>query len=91
MVWIDILMAIAMSYALLSLAANIVMIADIGIYGFKYLDKFLNPITIYKTNNVNKFGCILLCLFFNIFFIIVAVLFWLYVLCTFGRDVNHNE
>jgi hypothetical protein len=44
-----------------------------------------NPIQVYKDNNVNWFGCILLVLVTHIIFIIPAIVYWFYKLCTVGR------
>ena len=49
------------------------------------MDKLLNPITIYKTTNVNVLGCIALTLLYHLVFIWYAPFYWIYKLCTVGR------
>ena len=49
-------------------------------------DEVYNPIIIYKHYKVNYFGCFLLTLFFHIIFLLPAPFFWLYKLCTVGRE-----
>ena len=44
-----------------------------------------DSIQVYKDNNVNWFGCILLVLVTHILFIIPAIDYWFYKLCTVGR------
>ena len=49
--------------------------------GFQYL----NPTVIYKNLKVNKIGCTLLTIANSLVCPIATILFWIYVLCTFGR------
>lgn len=44
-----------------------------------------NPIRVYKENNVNWFGCIMLVLLAHILFLPIAIIYWIYKLCTIGR------
>ena len=45
----------------------------------------INPVEIYKENNVNIFGCILLTLLGHLMFPYYAIIYWIYKLCTIGR------
>jgi hypothetical protein len=65
--------------------ANCIMIIEAGIGGPARVDEFLNPKTLYKNHKVNRFGCIMLTIFYHIVFCIHAIWFWFYKLCTFGR------
>lgn len=47
---------------------------------------YLNPYIVYETVKVNLFGAWLIAILCNIIFIWLAVFYWIYVLCTFGRD-----
>ena len=51
-------------------------------YGFAWL----NPLFIYKHIGVNWFGASLLALIANVIFLPYAILYWLYKLCTVGRN-----
>lgn len=44
-----------------------------------------NPIQVYKSYKVNWFGCIMLVLLAHTLFLIMAVVYWFYKLCTVGR------
>lgn len=44
-----------------------------------------NPIRVYKENNINWFGCIMLVLLAHILFLPIAIIYWIYKLCTVGR------
>ena len=47
--------------------------------------RFVNPLFIYEQVKVNWFGCILITVILHILLPVVAVLYWLYKLCTVGR------
>ena len=47
--------------------------------------QYLNPIVIYTNLKVNKIGCTLLTIINSLICPIATILFWIYVLCTFGR------
>lgn len=53
--------------------------------GNKSIAGLLNPIAIYKNIKVNVFGCMLLTVLGNVFFIWIAPFYWIYKLCTVGR------
>ena len=44
-----------------------------------------NPIQVYKSYKVNWFGCIMLVLLAHTLFLIMAIVYWFYRLCTVGR------
>ena len=44
-----------------------------------------NPIRVYKENNVNWLGCIMLVLLAHFLFLPIAIIYWIYKLCTVGR------
>lgn len=67
------------------LIANFIMIIMAGVEGPAFVDKFLNPKTIYENHKVNKFGCVMLTLFYHIVFCVHTIWFWFYKLCTVGR------
>lgn len=46
---------------------------------------FLNPNVLYKTGEVNWFGAYFLGVLFSIIFLPMAMIYWLYKLCTVGR------
>ena len=46
---------------------------------------FFNPFVIYKKRKVNWFGALLIAIIFNIMFPFVALLYWIYKICTVGR------
>ena len=78
-----ILIPIVLGYFMI--IGNFLMLVAVGIQGVELIDGFLNPKTIYENRRVNKFGCTMLTLFFNVFFIVHAIWFWFYKLCTVGR------
>ena len=82
---IEFLIAIPLVFGLCMVIGNFVMLIEVGVEGVAKIDEFLNPKTIYKNRKVNKFGCTMLTLFFNVFFIVHAIWFWFYKLCTVGR------
>lgn len=49
------------------------------------MENGFNPIRVYKENNVNWFGCIMLVLLAHILFLPIAIIYWFYILCTYGR------
>jgi hypothetical protein len=50
--------------------------------------QFVNPKWIYENYNVNRFGAIFLSILFGLICPIGTAIYWLYKLCTFGRDKN---
>lgn len=52
-----------------------------------------NPIQVYKDCNVNWFGCAMLVLSAHTLFLIAAIVYWFYKLCTCGREKGekHND
>ena len=48
--------------------------------------EFMNPMFVYKYARVNCFGAIALSLFYSALFPVGAVGYWVYKLCTFGRN-----
>jgi hypothetical protein len=46
---------------------------------------FVNPIVIYNKIKVNWFGAFLIAIIHNICYIIPAVCYWIYKICTVGR------
>lgn len=55
---------------------------------FYPLDKrcIFRPDVIYELFNVNFFSCVMLTLLFNLICPIVSIVYWIYKLCTIGRD-----
>lgn len=51
----------------------------------KEMEAGFNPIQVYKDYNVNWFGCIMLVLLAHILFLLIAIVYWFYKLCTIGR------
>lgn len=47
--------------------------------------EFMNPMFVYKYAHVNRFGAIVLSLFYSVLFPMGAVGYWFYKLCTVGR------
>lgn len=47
---------------------------------------WVNPLVIYKGMHVNWFGAILLAVIANVMSLPFALLYWLYKLCTVGRN-----
>ena len=45
----------------------------------------VNPINVYDEVKVNWFGAWLIAIFCNIVFTVLAVMYWVWLLCTFGR------
>lgn len=50
------------------------------------LREIFNPKGIYENINVNRFGCTVLTIFFNLLCPILAGGYWFYWLCTVGRS-----
>ena len=48
--------------------------------------EFVNPTHIYKYNHVNWFGAFVVAIIYNALCPIGAAIYWLYKLCTVGRD-----
>lgn len=49
------------------------------------METSFNPIRVYKENNVNWLGCIMLVLLAHILFLPISLIYWFYKLCTCGR------
>lgn len=47
--------------------------------------EFVNPCFIYKYNNVNWFGAIMVCIVYSLAMPACTVCYWFYKLCTVGR------
>jgi hypothetical protein len=47
---------------------------------------FVNPKVIYNSIKVNWFGAYFLAVVLNIIFPVISILYWLYKVCTIGRD-----
>lgn len=61
---------------------NIILLFNLSI---KEMESAFNPIQVYKDNNVNWFGCIMLVLLAHVLFLPIAIVYWFYKLCTVGR------
>ena len=57
-----------------------------GAIDMAYGWEFVNPIHIYKYNKVNWFGVIIVALVYNALCPIGSICYWLYKLCTIGRE-----
>ena len=65
------------------------MIVGIGeVDNLEYADgfSFVNPCFIYEYTNVNWFGAILITIFYSLMMPICTAGYWLYKLCTVGRE-----
>ena len=51
----------------------------------EYMETSFNPIRVYKEDNANWLGCIILVLLAHILFLPIAIIYWIYKLCTVGR------
>lgn len=61
---------------------NVIFLFNLSI---ENMEEAFNPIQVYEENNVNWFGCIMLVLLAHILFLPIAIIYWIYKLCTFGR------
>ena len=61
---------------------NVILFFNLSI---EIMESGFNPIQVYKENNVNWFGCIMLVLLAHILFLPIAIIYWFYKLCTCGR------
>lgn len=57
----------------------------IGALGMANGWEFVNPVHVYKYNQVNWFGAVLVALIYNIICPIGSACYWFYKICTFGR------
>ena len=64
---------------------QVVNMLNSGNYTMEEMATGFNPIQVYKSYKVNWFGCIMLVLLAHTFFLIMAVVYWFYKLCTVGR------
>ena len=53
-------------------------------YGFS----IVNPMVIYNNIKVNWFGAVILAIIINIFLPAIAIMYWMYKLCTIGRNTS---
>ena len=83
--FMDFVYAIILVCGVAIFVSNIAMIFVAAIEGPEAVNKFLNPKTLYANHKVNKFGCVMLTIFYHIVFCVHAIWFWFYKLCTFGR------
>ena len=69
------------------IAANILSVFIVGIMSADGANlSFVNPIVIYNKIRVNWFGAWLLAIVCNVVLPIVAIPYWIYRICTVGRD-----
>ena len=69
------------------IAANILAVFILGITSIDGTNlSFVNPIVIYDNIKVNWFGAWLLAIVCNVGLPIVAIPYWIYKICTVGRD-----
>ena len=54
-------------------------------YGIEDLEDFFDPVVRYNTEEFNLFGVIAITILLNIAFAPMAIVFWIYKLCTVGR------
>ena len=54
-------------------------------YGFESLEDMFDPVVKYESGEFNLFGVIVITAILNIVFMPMAIVFWLYKLCTVGR------
>lgn len=54
-------------------------------YGIEDLEDFFDPVVRYNTEEFNLFGVIVITILLNIAFTPMAIVFWLYKLCTVRR------
>lgn len=84
--FIDFVYAALIIFATICFILNVIDIPmGLGFNGLIYIDELLNPITIYRRGNVNKFGAALAFIFHNICLAPHALWFWVYKACTVGR------
>ena len=48
--------------------------------------RMFNPLDIYEDIKVNWIGAYLIAIICNIVFTVLAVIYWIWLLCTFGRE-----
>lgn len=48
--------------------------------------EFVNPVFLYKRYKVNWFGAFFLAIIFNLLIFPFAIIYWIYKLCTVGRE-----
>ena len=73
--------ALIMVYIGCNIVTPLITDMDVHLY-----EEFFNPYYIYKTYKVNKIGAAMIMLVAHILFIVPAICYWIYKLCTFGRD-----
>ena len=63
-----------------------------NVVALQVIPEFFNPVIIYRNNNVNYFGSLMVMLFYHILLLPFAVAYWMYMigrlfvkLCTIGR------
>lgn len=67
---------------LIYIFVNVIFLFNLSI---ENMEIGFNPIRVYKENNVNWFGCIMLVLLAHILFLPIAIIYWFYKICTCGR------
>lgn len=48
--------------------------------------EFVNPVHVHEYNHVNWFGAIVVALFYNLLCPVGSLVYWVYKLCTVGRE-----
>lgn len=48
--------------------------------------EFVNPVFLYQSLRVNWFGAFFLAVIFNLLTVPIAIVYWIYKLCTVGRN-----
>jgi hypothetical protein len=75
-------MTIIVGLILIYIILNIVHLSNLSV---KRMENSFNPIRVYKDNNVNWLGCIILVLLAHLLFLPISIVYWFYKLCTVGR------
>lgn len=83
---IDLLVAILFGWNLIGFCVVVFSSVETkGAFGLAKGFEFTNPIFIYKHNNVNWFGAIVVCLLYSLLCPVGTICYWFYKLCTVGR------
>lgn len=53
--------------------------------GFEGLEDLFDPVVRYNTGDFSLFGVVIITILLNIAFAPMAIIYWFYKLCTFGR------
>ena len=81
----EILYTFSVLFVAVMLVSNCLMIPYVCSNGMDALEEYFNPFVLYKIHKVNVVGSIALMVFWNAFFVLHAIYFWVYKLCTVGR------